>query len=90
MEHLLTDIRWQPVRSGFPCEMEVDTGCRIDPVINIVEIGQYAGASQDQLLRLTLWLATSMTGRQDDVAVVPADQGPLTCAPARLRECEQN
>ncbi len=53
-------------------------GCRIDPVIDLVEIGQYAGASRDQLLRLTLWLATSMTGRQDDVAMVPADQGPLT------------
>ena len=98
VEHLFADIRWQRVRSsasrrswvsilnkyGFPCEMEVDMGCRIDPVIDLVEIGQYAGASRDQLLRLTLWLATSMTSRQDDVAMVPADQGPLTWAPVRL------
>jgi hypothetical protein len=67
VEHLFADIRWQRVRSlasqrswvsilnkyGFPCEMEVDMGCRIDPVIDLVEIGQYAGASRDQLLRLT-------------------------------------
>jgi hypothetical protein len=97
VEHLFTDIRWQRVRSsnedgggyfteqaciqhGFPCKMEVDTGCRFDPAINLVEIGQYAGASRDQLLSrcLTLW---SMTGRQDDVAMVLAAQGPLTWAP---------
>jgi hypothetical protein len=59
-------------------------GCRIDPVIDLVEIGQYAGASRDQLLRLTLLLATSMTGRQDDVVMVQADQGQLTWAPVRL------
>jgi hypothetical protein len=35
-------------------------------------------------MRLTLWLTTSMTGRQDDVAMVPADQGQLTLAPVRL------
>jgi hypothetical protein len=59
-------------------------GCCIDPVMDLVEIGQYAGASLDQLLRITFWLATSMTGRQDDVAMVPADQGPLTWAPVPL------
>jgi hypothetical protein len=59
-------------------------GCSIDPVIDLVEIGQYAGASRDQLLCLTLWLATSMTGRQDDVAMVLAYQGPLTWAPVWL------
>jgi hypothetical protein len=68
VERLFADIRWQRVRSsasrrswvsilnkyGFPCEMEVDMGCRIDPVIDLVEIGQYAGASRDQLLRLII------------------------------------
>ncbi len=56
VEHLFAGIRWQRVRisasqrswlsilnkHGFPCEMKVDMGCRIDPVINLVEIGQYA------------------------------------------------
>ncbi len=36
--------------------MEVDTGCRIDPVADLVEIGQCAEATRDQLLRLTIWL----------------------------------
>jgi hypothetical protein len=52
---LFTDERWQLVRSsalqrrwlsilnknhdGSPCGMEVETGCRIDPVSDLVEIG---------------------------------------------------
>jgi hypothetical protein len=64
----------------FPCRIEVDTGCSID----LVEIGQLAGATRDQLVYLTMWLATSIrSGRQDDVAMVPAD-GLLTWAPVLL------
>ena len=33
--------------------MEDDTGCRVDPVIKLAEIGQFADATRDQLLRLT-------------------------------------
>ncbi len=63
--------------------MEVDTGCRIDPVADLVEIGQCAEATRDQLLRLTIWLAASMLSCQD-VAIAQVDQGPLTWAPVRL------
>ncbi len=73
-KHLFTDERWQLVRSsaprrrwlsilnknGFPCGMEVETGCRIDPVSDFVKIGQHADATRNQLLRLTMLLTTSM------------------------------
>jgi hypothetical protein len=62
--------------------MEVDTGC-INPVIDLIAIGQYAVADREQLLSLTLWLAPSKrSGRQEDIALVPAD-GPLTWSPVR-------
>ncbi len=97
VEHLFTDERWLLVRSftsrrsslsiqeknGYPCRMEVDTGCLIDPVIDLVAIGQHRHADREQLLRLTLWLAPSMRSRQEDVALIPAD-GPLTWAQVRL------
>jgi hypothetical protein len=98
-KHLFTDERWQQVRSsaprrswlsilnknGFPCGMEVEPGCRIDPVSDLVEIGQHADATRNQLLRLTMWLATSMRSFQREVtAMVPADRSPLTWAPVRL------
>ena len=65
--HLFADERWRLVRSsaprqswlsilgknGFPCRMEDDTGCRVDPVIELVEIGQFVDATRDQLLRLS-------------------------------------
>jgi hypothetical protein len=63
--------------------MEVDTGCRIDPVADLVEIGLYAEATRDQLLRLTIWLAASMRSCRD-VAIAQVDQGPLTWAPIQL------
>jgi hypothetical protein len=63
--------------------MEVDTGCRIDPVADLVGIGQYAEATRDQLLRLTIWLAASMLSCRD-VAIAQVDQGPLTWALVRL------
>jgi hypothetical protein len=54
--------------------MEVDTGCSIYPVIDLEAIGQYADADLEQLLLLSLWLVPSMrSGRQEDVAQVPAD-----------------
>jgi hypothetical protein len=93
-KNLFTDERWQLVRSsaprrswlsilhkiGFPCGMEFETGCRIDLVSDLVEID--ADATRNQLLRLTMWLATSMRSCQHDG--VPADRGPLTWAPVRL------
>jgi ribonuclease HI len=96
-EHLFADQRWEQVESsaprqswfsilnknGFPCGMEVDTGCRIDPVADLVELGLYAEATRDQLLRLTIWLAASMRSCRD-VAIAQVDQGPLTWAPVRL------
>ena len=95
-EHLYEDHwqRWERVESsaprlsilnknGFPCEMEVDTGCRIDPVTDLVGIGRYAKATRAQLLRLTIWLATSMRDCQDETRA-QVDQGPLTWAPVLL------
>ena len=97
--HLFTDERWRLVRSsaprrswlsilqknGFPCRMEDEVGSRIDPVIDLVGIGQFADATRDQLLRLTMWLATSVRSCSDEVvAMVPADRGPLAWAPIRL------
>jgi hypothetical protein len=51
--------------------MEVETGCRTDPVSNLVEIGQHADAARNQLLRLTMWLATSMRPYQHDDVAMP-------------------
>jgi hypothetical protein len=63
-----------------PFRLEVDTGCNINPKIDLVGIGEYADALLQQLLCLIVWLATSMrSGRHDDVAMVPAD-GQLTWA----------
>jgi hypothetical protein len=101
VEHLFTAERWLRVKNsasqrswlsilekyGFPCSVEVDTGCFIDPAIDLVTIlGQYADADLEQLLRLSLWLAPShmmRSGRQEDVALAPAD-GALTWAPVWL------
>ena len=63
--------------------MEVDTGCRIDPVTDLVGIGRHAEATRDQLLRLTLWLATSICDGRVEIKQ-QLDQGPLTWAPVRL------
>ncbi len=55
-EHLFADQRWERVersarrqswpsilnKNGFPCGMEADAGCRIDPVADLVGIGRYA------------------------------------------------
>ncbi len=65
--------------------MEIDTGCRIDPVADFVGIGRYAEATRDQLLRLTIWIAASMRSCRDEtVAIAKVDQGPLTWAPVWL------
>jgi hypothetical protein len=78
-EHLFADQRRERVESsaprqswlsilnknGFPYGMEVDMGCRIDPVADLVEISRYAEATRDQLLRLTIWLAASMRSCRD-------------------------
>ena len=97
--HLFADERWRLVRSsaprrswlsvlqknGFPCSMEDEAGSRIDPVIDLVGIGQFADAARDQLLRLTMWLATSVRSCSDEaVAMAPVDRGPLAWAPVRL------
>jgi hypothetical protein len=62
--------------------MEVDTGCRIDPVADLVGIGWYAEATRDQLLCLTIWLAARMLSCRD-VAIAQVDQGPLACPDER-------
>jgi len=97
VEHLFADERWQLVRSsaprrswlsvlnknGFPCEIEADGHCRIDPVIDLTEIGQFANADRDQLMTLVLWLAPSIRScRNMDAEMV--DRGPLAWVPARL------
>jgi hypothetical protein len=65
--------------------MEDEAGSRIDPVIDLVGIGQFADAARDQLLRLTMWLATSVRSCSDEaVAMAPVDRGPLAWAPVRL------
>jgi hypothetical protein len=63
--------------------MEVDTGCRIDPVADLVGISRYAEATRDQLLRLTIWLAASMLSCRD-AAIAQVDQGPLSWTPVLL------
>jgi hypothetical protein len=72
-------------KNGFPCgeEEEAAQAGRVDPVGDLVEIGQFAEADRDQLLALTLWLATSMSSRRDE-DVIMADRGPLAWAPVRL------
>jgi hypothetical protein len=69
-KRLFADQRWERVESlaprqswlsilnknGFPCGMEVDTGCRIDPVTDLVGICRYAETTRAQLLCLTIWL----------------------------------
>jgi hypothetical protein len=55
----------------------------VDPVGDLVEIGQFAEEDRDQLLTLTLWLATSMRSRRDE-DVIMVDRGPLAWAPGRL------
>ncbi len=58
VEHLFADERWRLVRSsaprriwlsilasnGFPCRIEEVGPCRVDPVLNLIEIGQFADA----------------------------------------------
>jgi hypothetical protein len=56
---------------------------RVDPVTDLIEIGQYADASTEQLLALTLWLGPSLGPCRDDDAGM-ADRGPLTWEHVRL------
>ena len=99
--HLFADDRWGFVRSsaprrswqavlsrkGFPCSMENESTGRIDPVTDLVEIGQYADADRDTLLQLTIWLATSLRScRDQDTEMALEDRGPLSWAPVRLSE----
>jgi hypothetical protein len=56
---------------------------RVDPVVDLLEIGQFADASRNQLLQLTWWLAPSLRSCKDD-NVVMVDRGPLTWAPVSL------
>jgi hypothetical protein len=57
--------------------------CSICPLIDLVGIVQYADALLEQLLCLTLWLATSMRSGRHDVAMVPA-KGQLIWAQVKL------
>ena len=98
IEHLFADERWLLVKSsaprrswlsvlnrnGFPCEREVEGPCRIDPVIDLTEIGQFADAARGQLMALVLWLAPSIRPcRTVDADIV--DRGPLAWAPSDWR-----
>ncbi len=94
---LFADERWRLVRSsaprrswlsvlrknGFPCRGEEEAAGSVDPVGDLVEIGQFAEADRDQLLTLTLWLATSMRSRRDEDVIMP-DRDPLAWAPVRM------
>ncbi len=56
-----------------------------NPVIDLVGIGQFADAARDQLLQLTMWLATSVRSCSDEaVAMAQVDRGPLAWAPVWL------
>ncbi len=55
----------------------------MDLVTDLIEIGQYADASREQLLVLTLCLAPSLWSCRDDDAAM-ADRGPPTWEPVRL------
>ena len=73
MAQLSDDDRWRFVRSSAPqrswlvvlsrscftCWIEQET-TRADPVADLIGIGQFAGASREQLLKLTLWLAQTL------------------------------
>ena len=95
--HLFADERWRLVKSsaprrswlsvlasnGFPCRMEEEGVGRVDPVLDLIEIGQFADADRVQLLTLVLWLAPHMrTCRTDNVEMI--DRGPLAWTPVRL------
>jgi hypothetical protein len=63
--------------------MEDEAGSRIDPVINLVGICQFADAARDQLLLLVMWLVTSVLSCSDEAeaaVMAPADLGPLAWA----------
>jgi hypothetical protein len=94
---LFADERWRLVRSsaqrrswlsvlcknGFPCREEEEAAGSVDPVGDLVEIGQFTEPDRDQLPTLTLWLATSMRSHRDE-DVIMADLSPLAWAPVRL------
>jgi hypothetical protein len=83
-EALFTYRSWRLVRSfaprqswlavleknGFLCSRESKLAARVDPVTDLIEIGQYADASREQLLVLTLWLAPSLGSCRDDDAAM--------------------
>ncbi len=52
-------------------------------MLDLIEIGQFADADREQLLKLVLWLAPNMRFcRKEDAEMV--DRGPLAWAPVRL------
>ena len=94
---LFADERWNLVQSsaprrssltvlqknGFPCRVEEASAGRIDPVADLVGIGQFADADRSQLLCLTMWLAASIRSRRA-ADVIMDDRGPLAWVPVRL------
>ncbi len=66
----------------FPCSRKSKLPARMDLVTDLIEIGQYAHASREQLLALTLWLIPSLGSCRDDAAM--ADSGLLTWEPVRF------
>jgi hypothetical protein len=49
----MTELVSIPIKNGHPYRMEVETNCRVDTVIDLVERDQCANAVRDQLLLLT-------------------------------------
>jgi hypothetical protein len=63
--------------------MENEDPSRVDPVLDLIEIGQFADADREQLLKLVLWLAPNMRScRKDNAEMV--DRGQLAWAPVQL------
>ncbi len=70
-------------KNDFPYVVEEELPIRVDPVVDLLEIGQFTDASREQLLQLTWWLAPSLRSCKDD-DVVMVDRGPRTWAPVSL------
>ncbi len=76
-----------PEQEGFPVQHGIRVHWPHRPVIDLVEMGQYADADRDTLLQLTIWLATSLRSCRDkDAEMALEDWGPLSWAPVQLSE----
>jgi len=96
VEPLFSDTRWQQVKSSaparswlsvlkrhnIPCDVDAPPHLT-DPVVDLVELGQFSTATREELLSLSLWLApTVSTRRLEDVEML--DNNPLQWVPVHL------